>query len=105
MTRNYLWLLGIVAISTTSLWAQQRWLTERDRTLTTNCSHMVVDLPNPASGPTTIALAPDGTVWFTESNGNRIGRMSPAGSGLKEFELPNPNSSPRIIALGSDRNM
>ena len=59
----------------------------------------------PRSGPTTIALAQDGTVWFTESAGNRIGRMSPDGTGLKEFPLPNADSSPRIIALGSDGNM
>src|SRR6478735_6903353 len=62
-------------------------------------------LPNPGSGPTTISIAPDGTLWFTESAGNRIGRMAPDGSNLKEFALPNPNSSPRIIALGSDGNM
>ncbi|HSS26715.1 MAG TPA: gamma-glutamyl-gamma-aminobutyrate hydrolase family protein, partial [Usitatibacter sp.] len=48
---------------------------------------------------TTIALAPDGTLWFTESSGNRIGRMSPDGSGLVEYALPSPDSSPRIIAL------
>ena len=62
-------------------------------------------LPNPDSGPTTIALAQDGTVWFTESAGNRIGRMAPDGTDLKEFPLPNPDSSPRIIALGADGNM
>src|SRR5262245_37512547 len=37
-------------------------------------------LPRPGSGPTTIALARDGTVWFTEQTGNRIGRMSPDGT-------------------------
>ena len=60
-------------------------------------------LPNPGSGPTTIALTQDGTVWFTESAGNRIGRMRPDGTGLTEFPLPNPNSSPRIIAVGRRR--
>ena len=39
-------------------------------------------LPNPDSGPTTIAIARDGTLWFTEGNGNRIGRMSPDGATL-----------------------
>jgi streptogramin lyase len=33
-------------------------------------------LPNPGSGPTTISIAPDGTLWFTESAGKRIGRMA-----------------------------
>jgi len=53
-------------------------------------------LPNPRSGPTTIARAQDGTVWFTESAANRIARMNPDGSGLKEFPLPNADSSPRV---------
>ena len=61
-------------------------------------------LPNPNSGPTTIAIAPDGTLWFTEATGNRIGRMAPDGSGIKEFELPHPGSAPRIITIGSDGN-
>jgi streptogramin lyase len=104
MNRKWLCLLGIVA-STAMAGAQHRWLTDADRSLATD--GMVTDfpLPNPGSGPTTIAIAQDGTLWFTESSGNRIGRMSPDGSNLKEFPLPNANSSPRIIALGSDGNM
>jgi virginiamycin B lyase len=62
-------------------------------------------LPNPDSGPTTVCIAPDGRVWFTEGQGNRIGRMNPDGSGLVEFALPQPNSSPRIIAVGADGNI
>src|SRR2546421_11604107 len=62
-------------------------------------------LPNPNSGPTTIAIAADGTVWFTEGTGNRIGRMAPDGTGLREFELPNPGSAPRIITIGADNNI
>lgn len=62
-------------------------------------------LPDRASSPTTVTALPDGTIWFTEGAGNRIGRMNPDGSGLKEFPLPNPSSSPRIIALGADGNL
>jgi streptogramin lyase len=62
-------------------------------------------LPHPRSGPTTLAIAPDGRIWFTESGGNRIGRMNPDGSDLVEFGLPHPDSSPRIIARGADGNM
>ena len=61
-------------------------------------------LPNPNSGPTTIAIAPDGTLWFTEGSGNRIGRMAPDGTGIKEFDLPHAGSAPRIITIGSDGN-
>jgi virginiamycin B lyase len=104
MTRKYLCLLGIV-IAAATLSAQQRWIGAGDPTLKIDGSVTEFPLPNPGSGPTTIALAPDGTVWFTEGAGNRIGRMAADGTGLKEFALPNPNSSPRIIALGSDNNM
>jgi streptogramin lyase len=62
-------------------------------------------LPDKASSPTTVTVLPDGTVWFTEGAGNRIGRMNPDGSGLKEFPLPNPGSQPRIIARGADGNL
>jgi hypothetical protein len=61
-------------------------------------------LPNPNSGPTTVSIAPDGTLWFTESSGNRIGRMAQDGTGLVEFDLPHPGSAPRIITIGADGN-
>src|SRR5688572_4424510 len=62
-------------------------------------------LPHPNSGPTTITIAPDGMLWFTEGTGNRIGRMAPDGTGLREFELPNAASAPRIITVGADDNI
>src|SRR5689334_25314910 len=61
-------------------------------------------LPNPNSGPTTVSVAPDGRLWFTESSGNRIGRMAQDGTHLVEFELPHAGSAPRIITIGSDGN-
>ena len=62
-------------------------------------------LPNRGSAPTTISIARNGELWFTQSSGNRIGRMQPDGRGLVEYALPTPDSSPRIIAAGSDGNM
>ncbi len=44
-------------------------------------------------------------MWFTESNGNRIGRMRPDGGDLTEFDVPTADSAPRIIALGADGNL
>jgi virginiamycin B lyase len=84
---------------------QQRWLAPGERALVTDARVHAFPLPSAGSGPTTIALAADGTVWFTEGSGNRIGRMAPDGTALREFLLPYPNSSPRIISLGSDGNM
>ena len=85
--------------------AEQRWLAANERGLATDGRVQAVVLPNLNSGPTTVAVAADGRVWFTQSSGNRIGRINPDGSGLAEFALPNPDSGPRIIARGADGNM
>jgi virginiamycin B lyase len=85
--------------------AEQRWLAANEQGLATDGSVKAAALPNPDSGPTTVAVAPDGRVWFTEGSGNRIGRMNADGSAVVEFALPHPNSAPRIIALGADGNM
>lgn len=86
--------------------APQRWLAREEAGLTTDATlHCLAPLPNKGSAPTTIAIAGDGTLWFTESSGNRIGRVNPDGSGLREFPLPNPGSAPRIMALGADGNL
>ncbi len=39
-------------------------------------------LPHERSGPTTVVIAADGRVWFTEGSGNRIGSMNPDGSAV-----------------------
>src|SRR5919204_152705 len=62
-----------------------------------------ISLPHADSGPTTVAIGSDGTVWFTEQAGNRIGRMAPDGT-IREFDLPHHGSSPRIITIGPDNN-
>jgi streptogramin lyase len=41
-------------------------------------------LPTPGAGPFSIALGSDGNVWFTEVNGNKIGKISPTGA-ITEF--------------------
>jgi streptogramin lyase len=83
----------------------QRWLARGERGLGTDGKVTSFALPNKGSAPTTISIARDGTLWFTESNGNRIGRINPDGTGLREFALPTAASSPRIIAIGADGNI
>src|SRR5688500_12542012 len=61
-------------------------------------------LPRANSGPTTLSIDEDGTVWFTLSSGNAIGRINSDLTGFTEYPLPNPDSSPRIIAQGADGN-
>jgi len=85
--------------------ADQRWLGGREAAAHNDGRVQAVVLPQAGSGPTTVAIAGDGSVWFTESSGNRIGRFNADGSGLKEYPLPHADSAPRIIALGADGNM
>src|SRR6266508_1365537 len=53
------------------------------------------------SGPIEIASGPDGNLWFTELDGNRIGRITTAGL-ITEFPVPDP---PIAIAAGPDGNL
>jgi streptogramin lyase len=84
---------------------QQRWLIPHEDGLVTDAQVHFYPLPHERSGPTTVTVAVDGRLWFTEGTGNRIGSMNPDGSELTEFPLPHADSSPRIIARGSDGNL
>src|SRR5260221_7545584 len=67
------------------------------------------EFPIPTAGrsPNDITSGPDGNLWFTEGspgpNGNKIGRMSPAGV-VTEFDITphTPDSSPANITRGPD---
>jgi streptogramin lyase len=56
-----------------------------------------------ATGSGDIAAGPGGTVWFTEPDGNGIGRVAPDGT-ITQFPLPTPGD-PYGIAAGPDGNM
>ncbi len=100
-------LLGVSLPRLASAGGAQHWLRAAGRPwhLATDGRVHSFPLPHARSGPTTVAVASDGRVWFTESAGDRIGRMNPDGSGLVEFALPHPASAPRIIAVGADGNL
>src|SRR5437764_1215771 len=57
------------------------------------------ELPTPTagSGPAGIASDPDGALWFTESSGNQIGRVTTAGV-FTEYAIPTASSRPWGIA-------
>ncbi len=66
-------------------------------------SQGITEFPLPATGrlPVGICAGPDGALWFTEQNGNRIGRITTAGV-ITEFPLPNAGSVPNRITAGPD---
>jgi streptogramin lyase len=66
----------------------------------------VTEFPVPtASGePDGITTGPDGNLWFTEINVNKIGRITPSGT-VTEFVIPTASSSPDGITAGPDGNL
>jgi len=61
--------------------------------------------PVPTAGGTFgLTLGPDGNVWFTQSNGDVVGRITPAGV-VTEFHTPTPGSQPTAIVTGPDGNL
>lgn len=61
-------------------------------------------VPTPNSYPRFIVAGPDGNMWFTEPKGDKIGRITPAGT-ITEFPLPEPDAGPYSIAVGPDGNL
>jgi len=48
-----------------------------------------------------ITAGPDGALWFTDLDGDAIGRITTSGS-ITEYALPNPDSGPTGITAGPD---
>ena len=44
-------------------------------------------------------------MWFTESIGNKIARISPDSGAIVDYSLPNQDSDPNGIVSGSDGNL
>src|SRR5262249_61231826 len=58
-------------------------------------------IPTARSGPSDITAGPDGALWFTEGNGNKIGQITTAGV-ITEFPIPTANASAGGITAGPD---
>jgi streptogramin lyase len=58
-------------------------------------------IPTANSLPLGITTGPDGALWFTENNFNKIGRITTAG-GIFEITIPTANSLPIGITAGPD---
>jgi virginiamycin B lyase len=60
----------------------------------------VTTFPAPG-GPWGITTGPDGALWFTEFDGNKIGRITTDGV-ITDYTIPTAASGPFWITLGSD---
>ena len=79
-------LLFLWSMTTSPVWAKAGTITE-------------FPLPTTSSAPFGITLGPDGKVWFTESQGNKIGRITTSGA-ITEFPVPTAGSLPFGITTG-----
>ena len=61
-------------------------------------------LSQPSAWSYGITSGSDGNLWFTEANGNQIGKIAPSGA-ITEHQIPTANSVPRGIAAGPDGNL
>jgi streptogramin lyase len=89
------------------------WYTESERYSSRCSNHIgkittggaVTEYVLPVSDPCTIAAGPDGNIWFAEANGNKIGKISTAGTGFSEYPIPTSNACSCEIAAGPDGNV
>src|SRR5262249_42361078 len=92
------------------IWSTEGFGTKIGRT-TPDGTFREFPIPPASSLPGGIALGPDGNMWFTESNKNKIGRITtvgtastPAGT-ITEFPLPTPLNGPFFITRGPDNRL
>jgi streptogramin lyase len=72
--------------------------------VSTSCGYSLTSLSTNA-GPEFLTIGPDGNVWFTESNANKIGIINiNNGALVQEIALPS-GAQPWGIALGPDGNV
>jgi cysteine-rich repeat protein len=58
-------------------------------------------IPTASSLPFGIAAGPDANLWFTENNGNKIGKVTTTGT-FTEYPIPTANSDSEGITVGPD---
>ncbi len=60
-------------------------------------------IPTSASQPTGIVKGPDGSLWFTETAGDKIGKLPQSASPtITDYALPRAAAAPRSITVGPD---
>src|SRR5260370_13554660 len=61
-------------------------------------------IPTSGSGTNNITSGPDGNLWFTESQANKIGKITPSRT-ITEYQIPTSGSHPDGITSGPDGNL
>jgi streptogramin lyase len=61
-------------------------------------------IPTSTNRPLWIAAGSDGNMWFTESPGGKVARITPAGV-VTEFTVPTANAQPQMVIGASDGNL
>jgi streptogramin lyase len=57
------------------------------------------------ASPAGITMGPDGNLWFTETQANKIGSINPTTHAVDEFPIPTANSGAFGITTGPDGNL
>jgi|HubBroStandDraft_6_1064221.scaffolds.fasta_scaffold17257_2 streptogramin lyase len=67
-----------------------------------NGTFNALGIPTSDAEPQGITVGNDGNTWFTEFNGNKIGKV--VGGVVTEYAIPTSNSGPTAIVAGPDGN-
>ncbi len=62
-------------------------------------------LPAANERPHDPAVGPDGALWYTAQQANRLGRLDPRTGQFREYPLPTPGSGPHGLTFGPDGNL
>src|SRR5438105_14568456 len=62
-------------------------------------------VPTKGAHPHDPAVAPDGSLWFTEQMVSKLGRLDPKGGDFKEYPLKGKNDGPHGLVADSDDNI
>lgn len=63
------------------------------------------DVPTKGAHPHDPAVAPDGSLWFTEQMVSKLGRLDPATGNFKEYPLKGDNDGPHGLVADRDGNI
>jgi virginiamycin B lyase len=63
------------------------------------------DVPTPKARPHDPAVAPDGALWVTEQQANKLGRLDPNTGQFREYPLKTPDSGPHGLVADKEGNI